>query len=154
MKQIKVIDVMKHGPYIISPEKTAEDAAKLMKMQDCGVLPVGTHPEKIIGIITDRDLVLRVAAEGKDASKTLVQDVMTRKVITCDGHASIQEAAELMSNHNIHRLIVITKDRAPGIVTFAQLLRNQGNLKFSDDVLHGLLGIQKQHHSHTKTTAG
>ena len=147
MQQIKVIDIMNHSPLIISPEKTVKDAAKLMKEANCGVLPVGTHPEKIVGIITDRDITLRVTAEGKNASHTLVQDVMTREVQTCDGESNIEDAAEQMSEHNIRRLIVITKNRATGIVTLAELLRNQGNWRISDKVLHNLLGMPRSHHA-------
>jgi len=147
MQEIKVIDIMRHGPRIISPEKTVMDAARLMKELDSGVLPVGTHSEKIVGIITDRDITLRVTAEGKDASTTLISEVMTKEVQTCDGNTSVEDAAEQMSEHNIRRLVVITKNRAAGIVTLAELLRNQGNWRISDKVLHNLLGVRRSHHA-------
>jgi len=153
MQPITVIDVMHHGPFVISPEKTVEDAARLMKEENCGVLPVGGHSEKIVGIITDRDILLRVTAEGKDASKTLISEVMTQEVQSCDGHTSLEDAAEQMSEHNIRRLIVITKDRAMGIVTLAELLRNQGNWRISDRVLHKLLGSRRSHHAKAEASA-
>ena len=147
MKNIRVIDVMRHGPVIISPEKTVSDAACVMKEEDCGILPVGTHSEKIVGVITDRDIILRVIAERKDPSKTLIKDVMTKEVQSCNGETSVQDAAEQMSLHNIRRLIVFTKDRAMGIVTLAELLRNQGSFQISDKVLHNLLGTERSHHA-------
>ncbi len=150
MEEIRVMDIMKHGPRIISPEKTVMDAAILMKRINSGVLPVGTHPEKIVGIITDRDITLRVTAEGKNASLTLIEEVMTKEVQTCDGKSSLEDAAEQMSEHNIRRLIVITKNYAVGIVTLAELLRNQGNFRISDKVLHNLLGLRKSHHAQAK----
>ena len=153
MQEIKVIDIMRHGPLIISPEKTITDAAKLMKEIDSGVLLVGTHPEKIVGIITDRDITLRVTAEDRDASATLVEDAMTKELQTCDGEANVQDAAEQMYDHNIRRLVVITKNRAAGIVTLAELLRNQGNFRISEKVLHSLLGIRKSHHTHAEVNA-
>jgi CBS domain-containing protein len=153
METIKVIDVMHHSPFVISPQKTVKDAARLMKEENCGVLPVGTHSEKIVGIITDRDILLRVTAEGKDASKTLISEVMTPEVQICDGHSSLEDAAEQMSEHNIRRLIVITKDRGMGIVTLAELLRNQGNWRISDKVLHKLLGARRIHHAKKEGTA-
>ena len=142
MKNIRVIDVMRHGPVIISPEKTVSDAACVMKEEDCGILPVG-----IVGVITDRDIILRVIAERKDPSKTLIKDVMTKEVQSCNGETSVQDAAEQMSLHNIRRLIVFTKDRAMGIVTLAELLRNQGSFQISDKVLHNLLGTERSHHA-------
>lgn len=145
MNSIKVVDIMHHGPFIISPEKTVKDAAILMKEENCGVLPIGTR-SKIEGIITDRDILLRVTAEGKDPSTTLIKEVMTKEVRSCDGETSIEEAAEQMSEHNIRRLLVITKDKAIGLVTLAELLRNRGDRRSSDKVLHQLLGKRRNRH--------
>jgi len=148
MSQIKVEDIMTHDPFIISPEKTVETAAKLMKEINCGILPVGTHPEKIVGIITDRDIMLRVTAEGKDASQTLIQDVMTKEVYGCDAEADIESAAKQMREYNVCRLVVTRENkRITGIVTLGELLRNDGIVQVSDKVLHELLGLRKKYHA-------
>jgi len=146
-KEMRVIDIMKHSPTLISSQKTVKDAAILMKEFNYGALLVGTHPEEIVGIITDRDITLRVTAEGKDASDTLVRDVMTKPVQTCNGETNLEDAAMQMSEHNIRRLVVLTANKAPGIVTLVELLRNQGNLTVSDRVLHGLLGVKDGRHA-------
>jgi CBS domain-containing protein len=153
MSQIKVRDIMTHDPFIISPEKTVKDAARLMKDIDCGVLPVGTHPEKVIGMITDRDITLRVTAEGKDANHTLIRDVMTQRVHSCDAATDIEDAAEQMRKHDVCRLLVTKDNLATGIVTLAELLRNKHELHTSDKVLHELLGVRKKHRTKPAKTA-
>jgi len=147
MDQIKVRDIMTHNPFIISSQKTVKDAAKLMKEIDCGILPVGNSPEHVVGVITDRDITVRVTAEGKDPSHTRIADVMTKKVHSCDAETAIEDAAEQMRKHDVCRLVVTKEGRVTGIVTLAELLRNQRNLQVSDKVLHELLGVRKKHHA-------
>jgi CBS domain-containing protein len=145
MSEITVGDIMKCDPYIISPDKTVKAAAQLMKEIDSGILPVGTHPEKIVGIITDRDIVLRVTAEGKYASEVLIQDAMTPKVYSCTTETALEDAANLMCTYGVRRLVVTKQNRITGIITLIELLRNEGKVRLSDKVLHALLGIHKNH---------
>ncbi len=144
MKPIKVKDVMTFEPELIDPADSIKEAAKRMKGMDCGVLPVGEDPDKIIGMITDRDITIRVTAEGKDPAKTQVQEVMTRKVHCCDEEDDIEDAAEKMRMNSVCRLVVNKGKRATGIVTQAELLRAQGNRDKGDKVLHELVKPQQK----------
>ncbi len=143
MKTITVKDIMTEHPSMVKPTQSVKEAARRMKEIDCGVLPIGT-PESVVGIITDRDITLRVTAEGKDPAKTQVQDVMTKQVHTCNEDDDIKKAAEKMRKHEVARLVVTKGKQATGIVTMTCLLRNKDDRHASDDVLHQLLGPRKR----------
>src|SRR3989338_2317394 len=83
MSQIKVKDVMFTAPFMVRPTQRVIEAASLMEEIDCGILPVGEE-NKAVGIITDRDITLRVTAQGKDALRTPVKEVMTKSICICD----------------------------------------------------------------------
>lgn len=141
MKALKVKDIMTPDPFMVKPSFSIKEAAKRMKDIDCGVLPVG-DPHKVVGIITDRDITLRVTAEGRDPEKVLVEEVMTKKVYSCDENTDIEEAAEAMREHGVARLVVTRDNKTTGIVTMTCLLKNKGDKQKSDRVLHTLLKSQ------------
>ncbi len=145
MMRVKVKDVMTCEPQMIRPTDTIREAAKRMKNVDCGVLPVGESPDNVIGMITDRDITLRITAEGKDPGTTQVQQVMTKNVHACDEEDDIEDAAESMRINNVCRLVVNRGKKATGIVTQAELLRAHGDLRKGDKVLHELVGARKKH---------
>lgn len=115
MQQIK--DVMTHDVQVISPDAPISEAAGLMRDGDFGLLPVG-EDDRMIGTISDRDIVLRAVAEGKDNSTT-VRDVMTGGgVHWVYEDDSVDKAAALMSEHQVRRLPVVNNDkRLVGIVS-------------------------------------
>jgi CBS domain-containing protein len=101
--------------HTISPDATIEEAAQEMRDGDFGVMPVG-EDEQLLGVITDRDITIRAVAEGKDLS-TPVRDIMSEGVIWAHEDDSLEEAAQLMSDHQIRRLPVVDADqRLVGIV--------------------------------------
>ncbi len=132
-------DIMTHSPVIISPEKTVYDAARLMKENKCGTLLVGTA-EHAVGIITDRDIAIRVVAEGKDPAHTHIHGAMTRALYTCDVHSALEDVAEQMREHAVSRMVVTRDGRTNGIISIADLLKHAGRQKESDRILHTLLG--------------
>ena len=138
MQTIKVKDVMSKNPVMVKPSQTVREAAAMMRDNDCGVLPVG-DPKAVIGVLTDRDITVRVTAEGKDASKLRVEDVMTHKFITCNENDDIEHAAELMRKHDVSRVMVSNFDTVTGIATLADLIRNRGDRLKSEQVLNTLL---------------
>ncbi len=150
MKHIRVKDIMTPEPFIIPPSMVVKEAAQRMKDIDCGVLPVGTE-DKVVGMITDRDITLRVTAEGRDALKTPVQEVMTHAVHYCNENDDIEDAAEEMRKRNVARLVVTNGKKATGIVTMTCLLRAKGDRHKGDKVLHELV---KPQHANTKKAAG
>jgi CBS domain-containing protein len=153
MKTIKVKDIMTPEPFIVPPTMVVREAAKRMKDIDCGVLPVG-DANKVLGMVTDRDITLRVTAEGKDPAKTQVQDVMTKKVHICDEDDDIEDAAEKMRKYDVARLVVTKGKKATGIVTMVELLRNTGSRRKGDKVLHELVKPQGCSTQKSKKMAG
>lgn len=138
MKSTRIKDVMTAHPFTISPEKTVKEAAELMKEIDCGVLPVG-ELDKVVGMITDRDITLRVTAEAKDPVKTLVKEVMSHRVYGCEESDTLEDAADEMRKHDVSRLLVTKGKKATGIVSIVGLLRNKGDIRQSTRVLNVLL---------------
>jgi CBS domain-containing protein len=148
MTHLKAKDVMTANPTIVVPAQTVKNAAVLMKDIDCGVLPVGTL-DHVIGMITDRDLVLRVIAEGRDPAHTVVRDVMTKEHYSCNEDDDLEAVAKQMRKHNVRRLVVTKKGAISGIISVECLLRKSSNLKAKEHLLHVLLGDEagatKQH---------
>jgi len=121
--QTKVKDLMTCDPIIVSSNCTLKDAAQEMGTADCGVLPVGSW-DKLEGIITDRDIVIRAVAKGKDINTMKVKDCMTSDIFYCNMEDTIEQAAKKMKENNVSRLVVKdNKGKACGIITFGCLLR-------------------------------
>jgi CBS domain-containing protein len=119
----KVKELMTHDPAFIGPEATLAEAAKKMADVDCGVLPVCAGRE-LIGIITDRDIVIRALARGGNPVKEKVVDHMTSVVQTCSANDTLEDAAEKMHQHKISRLVVTgTDDGIIGILSFGHVFR-------------------------------
>ena len=111
----KISEVMTRRVHVISPEATIQEAAQEMRGGDFGMLPVGEN-DRMIGSISDRDIVVRAIAEGKETS-TRVRDVMTEGIVWAYEDDSVEEAARLMSEHQVRRLPVVNGEkRLVGIV--------------------------------------
>jgi len=106
----------------VAPDATAQHAAALMGELDVSALPVGSA-EDLRGIITDRDLLYRVVAEGKDPTSTPVSDVATKLVFTCRADDPLTSAMDLMASHNIRRLPVTENEQVVGWLTLSDLSR-------------------------------
>jgi hypothetical protein len=123
----------------IACNETLLHAAQLMKQHDVGFLPV-MDGEQIIGVITDRDLVIRAIAEQKDMLEE-VQKVCTEKIVHIEPEAMLDEAAEKMSRNQVRRLVVSKNGKLHGIITLADLARE----KQSDHAAgHALSGISQR----------
>ena len=114
----KISEVMSTDVHVISPDATIEEAAQEMRDGDFGLLPVAEdEDEQLLGVITDRDIAIRAVAEGKDPD-TSVAEVMSEGVIWVEEDDSIEDAAQIMSDHQIRRLPVVDADkRLVGIVS-------------------------------------
>lgn len=118
MQQIK--DVMTHEVQVINPEAPISEAARLMRDGDFGLLPVGEN-DRMIGTISDRDIVLRAVAEGKDGN-AYVRDIMSTGVHWVYEDDSVARAAAMMSEHQVRRLPVVNRDkRLVGIVSLGDI---------------------------------
>lgn len=116
-------DVMTPNPECVSEQDSIRDAARIMKNQDTGVVPV-VDGKRIIGMITDRDIVVRGIAEGKDVSSVRVNELMTKHVRSVRETATVNEALDLMSGAEIRRVPVVNdRDEIVGIVALGDIAR-------------------------------
>lgn len=117
----KIREVMTTNPRTVDPTTTIVDAARLMRDEDVGPIPIVDN-NQCAGILTDRDIVLRVVAEGRDPATTTVGDVASRDLITIDPEQTLDEAARLMAQHQVRRLPVCEEDgNLVGIIAQADL---------------------------------
>jgi CBS domain-containing protein len=118
---LRIKDVMTPQAEVISPDATAEQAASVMKTLDIGVLPV-CDEEGLVGILTDRDLVVRVLAATRDPKAMLVGEAMTPSVVYCFEDDDVEQAAAVMAGQQIRRLPVLDKNRKlVGIVSVGDI---------------------------------
>ncbi|TCL64198.1 CBS domain-containing protein [Hydrogenispora ethanolica] len=117
---MKIKDIMNHEVAYVSPETTVTQAAQLMQKHDVGSIPV-CQGEHLIGIVTDRDIVVRNIAHGRDPHSTPVRDVMTSQVRMVNADMDLHQAAEIMAKSQVRRLPVVDKDRIVGIVSLGDL---------------------------------
>jgi CBS domain-containing protein len=105
----------------VAPDCSLFDAAKTMMSRDLGWLPVADSG-KVVGIITDRDITIRGVAGGLDTRKAKVEDVMSRDVFCCSIDSTIEDAANMMEDEQVRRLVVIDKnEKIAGVVSLADL---------------------------------
>lgn len=118
-----VRDVMQSRLDVVSPSETLVDAAKKMRDDDVGSLPV-VEDAKLIGIITDRDIVVRSIAEGADPRAATVREAASGDIVHCRADQSLEDASKIMAAAKIRRLPVIDDDRRlVGIVALGDLAR-------------------------------
>src|SRR5438270_5535154 len=104
---------MTESPQTAKPAMTAGDAAALMRQLDVGVIPVA-QDGKLVGLVTDRDLALRVMAERKDPNSVMLGEIATKSPVTISPDAKLAEALELMSEHKVRRLPVMKGEELVG----------------------------------------
>jgi CBS domain-containing protein len=121
---MKCEDVMTKDPICCLPDDTVVKAAKQMTQNDFGSLPVieSEESKKIVGILTDRDLVLKVVGEALDPQSVLVKEVMTKNVITCFKEDDLQRAMDAMADYQLRRIPVLDNgNRIVGIIAQADI---------------------------------
>ena len=115
-------DVMTSNPETIEPGKPATEAAKVMKKADVGMVPVVIEGE-LFGTITDRDIVVRGIAEGKDIELTNVGELASRDVVVVEPDGDLEDALRLMAEHQVRRLPVVDDGRLVGVIAQADVAR-------------------------------
>jgi CBS domain-containing protein len=115
--------VMSPNPCAIDADKPVSYAAKMMRDEDVGLAPI-VEGEKLVGTLTDRDIAIRVVAQGKDPESTSVQEVASTDLVTIDPEQHLDEALRLMAQHQVRRLPVVEEDgRLVGVVAQADVAR-------------------------------
>jgi CBS domain-containing protein len=113
MTQIK--DVMTSNPTTCEPQASVVDAAKVMAQEDVGSIPT-VEGDRLVGVVTDRDIVIRVVAEGRDPQSVTVGDVASRDLVTVSPDEELDRALQLMAENQVRRLPVVDGDKLVGIV--------------------------------------
>ncbi len=130
---MKVSEVMTRDVHVASPDQTIRDAARMMAELDAGVLPVGEH-DRLVGMITDRDIAIRAVARGKPP-ETRIRDVMTEDVKYCFDDDDIDNVAGNMADIQVRRLPVVNRDkRLVGILAIADIAAGEEPLVVGEAV--------------------
>lgn len=124
INNVRAFNVMSRDVSTVLPHDSIQFAARIMRDEDCGALPVVNRNGQLVGMITDRDITVRLVASGYDVSHMLVSDCMTQETFACHAEESVRDCMSVMSRHQIRRLpIVDDRDRVVGIVSQADLAR-------------------------------
>ncbi|SFT33389.1 CBS domain-containing protein [Actinopolyspora lacussalsi subsp. righensis] len=118
-----VREIMHPGADCVRTSETAADAARLMARLAVGALPICGKDDRIKGMVTDRDIVIKVVAEGRDAGTFPAGDLNQQEAVTIGADDSTDEAMRVMNEHRIRRLPVIDGERLVGMVTVADMAR-------------------------------
>lgn len=132
---ILVRHIMSEEIKAAKPDMTAADAAGLMRNFDVGVVPVVGDDGELLGLVTDRDLVLRVIADREDPTDVRLGDIVTRSVVSATPDMNIGDARDLMAKHQIRRLPVIKDDRLIGIVSLGDIALQDASKRAVGEVL-------------------
>ena len=112
----RISDVMTSNPCAIDADKSVSYAAKMMKDEDVGFAPI-VEGDKLIGTVTDRDIAMKVVAEGRDPQSTTVREIASTNLVTIDPRQDLDDALRLMASNQVRRLPVVEEDgRLVGVV--------------------------------------
>jgi CBS domain-containing protein len=129
----QIRDVMTENPVSCDPQASVQEAAKVMAREDVGPIPV-VESERLVGFVTDRDLVVRVLAEGRDPQATTVGEVASTDLVTLSPEQDLDEALQLLARHQVRRLPVVEGAKLVGIVAQADIARH-GDDKSTGEVV-------------------
>ena len=111
----------------IDTDKSVAYAAKMMRDEDVGIAPI-VEGDRLVGVLTDRDIAVRVVAEGRDPEQVKVTEVASRDVVTLDPQQDLDEALRLMAQHQVRRLPVVEEDgRLVGVLAQADVAQEAGD---------------------------
>jgi CBS domain-containing protein len=133
---MNIRDVMTPNPSCVSPEDSIQNAARIMRDMDTGAVPV-VENGRPVGIVTDRDIVVRGVAEDGQLNRP-VRDIVTGSVVCASPEMSTREAADLMSEHQVRRLPVVENERLVGIVSIGDLAVKEGKDRRIGDTLQDI----------------
>ena len=121
---MKVNECMCHDVLWVNPNTTVCDCANLMAEHKIGCLPVCDQNQKVVGLITDRDILLRTVCQDKNTKTTPVSDIMTTNVWCCESSENLGTAQRMMSENQVRRLPIIENDKIVGILSIGDISRN------------------------------
>ena len=107
---MKVKQAMHEGVQWVDPSMSVKELARLMREHDIGAIPIGEN-DRLVGMVTDRDIVCRCVAEGMDTKKATAREVMSKGIVFCRDEEELDDAARIMEHKKVRRLPVINKDK-------------------------------------------
>jgi len=122
---MKAREIMTANPRTVTPDTNLPEVARLMKSEDVGIVPVvdGAGSQRLVGVVTDRDIALRIVAEGRDATTARVSDVMSTNVSTCREDADVEDVMSVMGKEQVRRVPIVDERGAlVGIVAQADIV--------------------------------
>jgi CBS domain-containing protein len=132
---MKAQDIMSQNPASVTPDTSVQEAARLMQQQDVGILPVveSTTSKRLVGLVTDRDITVRVVAEGR--SNATVRDAMTSNAKSVRPDDSVTDVMKLMGSEQVRRIPVVDDDgRIVGIVAQADIVLEGDDRKAEETI--------------------
>jgi CBS domain-containing protein len=131
-----VADVMTPNPTTVEPTATVQEAARIMRDENIGIVPI-TEGDRLAGTVTDRDITIRVVAEGKDTQSPTVAEIASKNLVTVDPQQPLDEALRLMAQHQVRRLPVVEEDgKLVGIVAQADVAKLGQDAQTGEIVQH------------------
>lgn len=118
---MKVADIMTNPAIVVSSYTTIEDTSKIMSRHNIGSVPVVDDKDNVVGIVTDRDIVIRTVARGLDPKTHKVHEIMTGNVKSVTPDASVDDAADIMASEKIRRLPVVEDNKVVGFVALGDV---------------------------------
>jgi CBS domain-containing protein len=135
---MKIREIMSANIVKATPDNTLTDIALMMKNEDIGVLPA-VEDDELIGIVTDRDIVVRAIADGKDPSSTTVAEIVSEDVESVSPDDNVEKAAKIMADRQIRRLPVVEDRRVAGMVSLGDIaVKDKGEEGFAARALEGV----------------
>jgi len=140
---MKVRDIMTSSVDWVTPDTTVVEIAQLMKKNDVGSIPI-CQDNNLIGIVTDRDIVMKVIADGRNTNNISCKDIMSTDIISVTPDQDVHEAANMMSKYQIRRLPVLENGKIVGIVAIGDLAVEKIHINEAGDALSDI--SQGAHH--------
>lgn len=132
---MRIAEIMTRDPEVVTSEFILKDAALKMRQLDVGMLPI-RRDDRLVGMLTDRDITVRATAEGRDPRNTKVSDVMTPEVVCCFEDQDVSEAAKLMQEKQIRRLPILNRQkRLVGIVSLGDVAVHSGEQEIVSETI-------------------
>ena len=142
---MKIRELMTTDVTTAELDTTLDEIATIMRQEDVGAVPV-VDDDELVGIVTDRDIVIRCIAEGRDPSKACAEDVLTEGLVTAEPEDDVEHAADLMSRNQIRRLPVVRDGQLVGMISIGDIAVKQRDDEMSGDALEDISqGVKQQH---------
>jgi CBS domain-containing protein len=125
IRTMRAAEIMKSEVECVTPNQSAQEAARMMRDENIGFLPVCDESQQVLGTLTDRDIAIRLVADGSAAS-TPVEQLMSTDVVACSPDDELERVEELMSQHHKSRILIVDESgRLQGVISLSDILQEE-----------------------------